>query len=432
MSSATYHRRSVLIGAASIALTEGCASKPFNPNARTTAIRNARWFTGETFVARDGWSVGGRFTFREPTNVQTTLDLAGAYLVPPFADAHSHSVSGGFGLPFSHASLRNNLHDGVFYAASQGNFPLTAAERASLRLNAPGGPDVTLSNATLTGSLDPTKDALAALFQNDFIATGFWTGETLETSNSRRLIAMGSMAEFEAAWPLVQAQRNDFIKIYIWNTENAPDAGFPPYQNGNHAMPPEVVRAVVKRAHNEGLRVSAHVSTAGDVRLALDAGADMLAHTPYFGTFTGTDAKSCADAKIPIVMTMGVVEAAAPMIPSDMRELFDTLREESWRIVRLLREHGAYLVVGGDNPRDTTAFSMQELRKTGMWTDLELLRIWSMATPRAIYPERKIGELAEGFEASFLALNANPLQDWNATGKIRMRFKQGEVLALPT
>jgi imidazolonepropionase-like amidohydrolase len=62
--------------------------------------------------------------------------------------------------------------------------------------------------------------------------------------------------------------------------------------------------------------------------------------------------------------------------------------------------------------------------------DRELLSMWTEATPRTIFPARRIGSLEEGFEASFLALQTDPIADWSATGRIKLRMKRGVVLNL--
>jgi imidazolonepropionase-like amidohydrolase len=45
-----------------------------------------------------------------------------------------------------------------------------------------------------------------------------------------------------------------------------------------------------------------------------------------------------------------------------------------------------------------------------------------------IFPQRKIGALEDGYEANFLVLQGNPIQDFNAVKRIRMRVKQGDPL----
>jgi len=57
--------------------------------------------------------------------------------------------------------------------------------------------------------------------------------------------------------------------------------------------------------------------------------------------------------------------------------------------------------------------------------------MWSVATPRAIFPARRLGALAEGYEASFLALRGDPLADFRHTRAIALRVKQGMPLAPP-
>ncbi|HEY6403042.1 MAG TPA: hypothetical protein VI479_16605, partial [Blastocatellia bacterium] len=62
---------------------------------------------------------------------------------------------------------------------------------------------------------------------------------------------------------------------------------------------------------------------------------------------------------------------------------------------------------------------------------LTLLKMWCEATSQAIFPRRKIGRLAEGYEASFVLLDGNPLQDFEQVKAIRMRLKQGNLLDTP-
>jgi imidazolonepropionase-like amidohydrolase len=57
--------------------------------------------------------------------------------------------------------------------------------------------------------------------------------------------------------------------------------------------------------------------------------------------------------------------------------------------------------------------------------------LWSVATPAAIFPDRKIGRFEEGYEASFLALAGNPLDDFEAVQAIVLRVKQGRLIPAP-
>jgi imidazolonepropionase-like amidohydrolase len=54
--------------------------------------------------------------------------------------------------------------------------------------------------------------------------------------------------------------------------------------------------------------------------------------------------------------------------------------------------------------------------------------MWSENTVRTIFPERRVGALSEGYEASFIAVEGNPLTDFGSVKKIKFRFKQGVLL----
>ncbi len=68
------------------------------------------------------------------------------------------------------------------------------------------------------------------------------------------------------------------------------------------------------------------------------------------------------------------------------------------------------------------------LSKLGVWGNLEMLKLWCEVTPEIVFPDRKIGHLKAGYEASFVMLEANPLDDFENVKKIQGRFKQGEVV----
>ncbi len=72
---------------------------------------------------------------------------------------------------------------------------------------------------------------------------------------------------------------------------------------------------------------------------------------------------------------------------------------------------------------------MLHIASLSVFTKLELLKIWSEATPQTIFPNRKIGFLKDGYEASFLVLGGNPLENFGEIKNIRMRFKQGQPLS---
>jgi imidazolonepropionase-like amidohydrolase len=101
--------------------------------------------------------------------------------------------------------------------------------------------------------------------------------------------------------------------------------------------------------------------------------------------------------------------------------------------LKTLREAGVKLAIGSDaisgerryvTARDEVKF----LSANRMLDPLALLRAWAVNTPKTIFPDRKVGELREGFEANFLVLAGDPLDDSENLHRIAMRVKQGRVL----
>jgi imidazolonepropionase-like amidohydrolase len=54
--------------------------------------------------------------------------------------------------------------------------------------------------------------------------------------------------------------------------------------------------------------------------------------------------------------------------------------------------------------------------------------MWSMVTPRMIFPTHRIARLEPGYEASFLVLDGDPTRSVDNLFRITTRVKQGVVL----
>jgi imidazolonepropionase-like amidohydrolase len=93
--------------------------------------------------------------------------------------------------------------------------------------------------------------------------------------------------------------------------------------------------------------------------------------------------------------------------------------------------HGVRIIAGSDRFGLTGSVEHAAQRRLGLWDNRALLDMWTTATTQSMFPQRRIGRLAEGYEATFLALRANPLTDSTAFGTITTRVKQGCVI-VPT
>ena len=95
--------------------------------------------------------------------------------------------------------------------------------------------------------------------------------------------------------------------------------------------------------------------------------------------------------------------------------------------LRRLQRYGVTLAIGSDHA-DTSLSEAMNLRELKVFDNLTLLKMWCETTPATIFPHRKIGRLQEGYEARFLVLKKNPLQNFEHVATITMRVKQGHRL----
>lgn len=380
-------------------------------SARAHGVRefvHGHWFENGKFVDRTFVSVDGVFRDDYDGDVSETVDLQGGYVIPPFAEAHTHD----FTMPDGGATSARYLKAGIFYAQNDNSIArLTEQVRPSL--NHPETVDVIWANGGLTatgGHPVQIYDSVAGQIgwkPADMNGEAYWIVDTA--------------ADLERQWPAILARKPDFIKAYLDHSEEyakrKSDAAF----YGKRGLDPSLLPQIVKRAHDAKMKVVVHVTTAADYHAALSAGVDEIAHLPL-EKITPADARLAASKHIRTVTT------TLSHRPTTGITDLDGLHRAN---LVALRDAGAPIVFGTDSAHSVVD-EIENVRRLGIFNDATLLRIAFDETARAIFPSRKIGRLADGYEASFLVLAGNPLTDFANIRKITMRVKTGHLLPPPT
>lgn len=399
---------------------------------------NGRWFDGKRFRRATLYSAGGVFSRRKPPRVDETVDLHGGYVVPPFADAHCHHFDSTYNVDQQAAMY---LRDGVFYAKVQTDVRSGALEVAG-KVNRPDGVDVSYAHGALTSSYGHGVEVYEGLAL--FYRTGGFDAEQLKKVRASHLrendayYVIDNAADLERKWNRVLAGKPDFIKIYLLTSEEHEQQIKRADTVGDRGLDPALVPSIVSRAHAVGLRVSAHVDTVTDYRVALRAGVDEMAHLPGYYVdakddprkFELTDADARETARrgvwvIPSPVAYDMFDPQSKSFDARARDRTDAARV---RNLRLLKRHKVRIAFGSDRYGDTPVKDVLYLQKLGVFSNLELLKIWCGDTPRTIFPARRIGRLREGYEASFVVLGGDPLEDFGQIRNINLRFKQGRLL----
>lgn len=345
---------------------------------------NGLWYDGKAFVPRTVYAVDNVFRTSYDGEARV-IDLAGKYVVPPFGDAHNHVLADG---PRVDEELLRYLRAGIFYVKNPNNSPSRAAATRA-RMNAPETIDVLYANGGIT-STNGHPSQLYTRLGSEF-ADAWHAADTVEM--------------LDAIWPKVRAGKPDFLKIYL---------------EGRRGLAPAIARAAVKRAHADKLTVAAHVTSTADFHLAVEIGVDEITHLPL-APIEPADAEAAAKRGITVVTT------TLSHRPSTVADLPALHRAN----LALLKKAGVKVLLGVDDGNPTVVDEAENVARLGVYSPAEILRMLVETTPRAIFPARKIGRFDDGFEASLLALDANPLEDLRALRRVSVRVKQGHVLDVP-
>jgi hypothetical protein len=405
------------------------------PAGITTKLSGGMWFNGQEFIPKTYYSVAGVLTTAEPTRVDAVLDLSGKFVVPPFADAHVHNLNEDDSIA---EDIKDDLLDGVFYVMEQDPAIELSSEVRS-RVNRPESVDVVYTQGLVT----PTWGVMADMYTM-MAGTGRFGNRTkLAQVDSREVFLIDDEADLEKKWPALARKNKDFIKVIIAFSEeeskrkrNPHFGAKPPEYSAKPGIDPPVLANLVSRAHAAGLRVSTHIETAADFRLALNSGVDIIAHLPaswQIGAKTGftdsrldhweltdADAQMAADKKA-VVVTTTLKEPDDP----DKAKYREVYRHN----LSLLAKHGVKIAIGTDSRGSAQAETLY-LSSLGVFDNRTLLRMLTEDTPQAIFLNRKIGQLRDGYEASFLACDKNPIEDIKNISSVSIRFKQGHLISV--
>jgi hypothetical protein len=415
-----------LVAAVTLLLTaQGCHHTVNVPTAEHgVAYLGGKWFDGSRFVTRTLYVVEGEFRSRRPARVDSTVDLTGRYVVPPFGDAHMHIYD-----PAGARSLiAANLRDGIFYLKDQANAPVGRRVYAG-SLNTARSVDYVSANQ---GWTSPGGHPVEVI-QRGAAMPGPLGAFVRDSLDPGLVMQVETTADIDKRWAyfLAGTPAPDFVKVILQNSEAHATLRSAPRGFGNRGIDPALLPYLIARAKSAGLHVSAHVFTAADFRAAVDAGVTHLAHlpggpgtpAPYF--LTDADAQNAARRNVTVATTI------SKDFEGDTARTDQLTKNVYAPNVTVLRRHRVRIVLGSDLTRGTAAVEAAALVRSGLFSNVELLRMWSIDTPRSIFPNRRIGAVADGYEASFLVLGGDPLADFRHTRDIVLRVKRGVVIEPP-
>jgi hypothetical protein len=355
------------------------------------ALTDAHVWTGSSYVKQTLSIRGGRFVTSDANLPK--VDASPLFLIPPFADGHTHAID--------HANAGNATHkksiaQGVFYALNPNNIrpfgPNKPAEKALVEVQSAGGgitrpgghPEPLYTYLAQRGWLGPLKVA-------DLPGKAFHTAT--------------SAVEAKAAVAKVKANGASVIKLYLLDHDK-------PSSNG---LSGPVFDAAVAEAKRLNLRTLVHVESASDYRRAIANGVYAVVHLPYSLSnnrnpedmmLTKADAQATAKTGTIIVPT-----ATVALTNNDGAQL-RKIRDVQIHNLQLLRDARVTMAMGADNFTLDMHEEITTLRSFGLFEADEIINMATTNGAKLAFPERAIGKLAPDYEASFIGYFAPLPGNW--------------------
>jgi Amidohydrolase family len=376
----------------------------------TVSLANANIWNGKEFVSQTLAMRGGRFV--DDAAGMLRIDAKSFFLIPPFADGHTHNID------TAYDGANNKFHkralaEGVFYALNPNNIrpagPTPAASPGLVEFQAAGG-GITRPG----GHPEPLYT---------WMAGQGWLGPmTVADLNGKAFHHATTPAEARTAVGKVKANGSEVVKLYLLNHTTAKSGG----------LSAEVFDAAVAEAKKSGLRPVVHIEDAADFKRAVQAGVFAIVHTPYSmpdkgrlaesAMITVEDAKAAAKAGIFVVPTVTVA-----LMQHDGAQLA-TLQAIQKHNLGVLRDAGVKIAVGADNYTLGLHDEITTLRSFALFDGADILTMATKNGALLAFPTRKLGQLEAGYEASFIGYFYNPVGNWASLREPVIGMRAGELI----
>ncbi|MGW4664091.1 amidohydrolase family protein [Streptosporangium sandarakinum] len=397
-----------------------------------TLLRGVRLFDGErTLPGADILIIDDRVAEPDGRPADVEIDGAGKTLLPGLIDAHTH-VSDGM--------LAQALTFGVTTELDMFCLPGNLTRQRRLAAERDDVADLRSAGVLATAPNGHPSQIMAA--EADSLA---WLGDAVGPFDT--------IAEAGQAKAFVEARLSegiDYLKIVI---DDGCTAGL-----DLPVMDPEVVAALVEAGHAAGLKTIAHVATAHDTLVALDAGIDGLAHV-FHHSEPGDPSVEDLAARIAahgafVITTLAYIEAIAQdpagvelvrdeRIAARLSDRDKAIIDRDYsavpvhpegpatarRATRALHEAGVALLAGTDAnffaPVHGAAMHRELLMLTEAGLSPEAALAAATSVPAEHFGLTDRGRIAPGSRADLLLVDGDPTSDITATRAIAEVWRRG-------
>lgn len=374
------------------------------------ALKNAHVWDGATYVVKTLYVRDGKFATEDATLPVT--DASALFLNPPFADAHTHTLEYPTGP--DDARHKRSLKEGVFYALNPNNIRpagmTPTADTGAVEVQAAGG-GVTRPG----GHPQPLYTFLA---KQDFLAP-----LTVADLPGKAFHAATTPDETRQAVRTVKANGAIVIKLYLLNHDKG---------SLSDGLTAENFQIAVAQSKALGLRPIVHIESAADFKLAVRAGVYAIMHAPYAAPkgllkaanymLTAADVALAAETGVIVVPTVTV-----SLMNYDGAKLA-AVRAIQQHNLTLLRDAKVKLAIGADNYSLSMHDEINTIRSFALFEAADIINMATTNGATLAFPDRKVGRLALGYEASFIGYFFPLAGNWASQREPIVGMRAGEPM----
>jgi hypothetical protein len=394
--------------------------------AETVRYLNGHW------LGRDGYrdvavDVSQGIIAARGAKPDRVIDLQGRYVIPALGEGHNHNLQN---CRMAEGVGKDYLGKGILYSAQLFATDPSLAQCRAL-FSSEKVPNTAFARIGITSSTGHP----IGLARDSARAEGMKPSFAQLT---RGMLIADDVRQLRRRWPHFSGGETDFVKLILIDARNSKLNFKRPGLDGYNGVTPAVLREAVRLAHASKRRVVAHVDTADDFFLAVQAGVDTVGHLPGYRIADGKRIEDyrlseetawlAAQRGIQVIPTMAASAYYTQAHPEQAHAILDNYT----RNLQLLRKHGVTVLTGSDRFEASVLDELDMLEKTEVFTRSELLRMTSVQTPRWMFPDRRVGCLDQGCEASFNVYDRDPLGDLAALRTpVMVSLRGAAVVALP-
>lgn len=207
-----------------------------------------------------------------------------------------------------------------------------------------------------------------------------------------------------------------------------------PARMAPRTMPMEILQQIVQTAHTHGLKVAAHAVTQRMVRMAVEAGVDILIHVSMKEPFPLELVRKIAALKIHVVPTLIMMKGFSKSLIFGYRKEHYAHAAEA---VRLMHSSGIPIAAGTDShdviilpPVHHGASMHQELE---LLVEAGLTPVQALGSATAIAADtfglQCVGRIAPGYRANLVLIEGRPDQNIADIRQIRRVWIDGKPIS---